>query len=410
MANVKHNLLSAIKVKTLTTSGTYTDGATLTLRVSDTGNKRWVQRIAIDGKQRNIGLGAYPAVGLAEARTKAQENARAVRESRNPIEEKREARRESRERAALKTFWEIAQEVIEKNNESWTTPKSKQRWTSTLLRYAVPVIGDKRPRDITVSDIEQVLEPIWLSKKDTASRLRQQIGAVFEYAMAREWCQGNPAGTPVLRILPKRPKKGNQQFRTMPYADLPAALNAVHDSTADFSTKLAVEFLALTSGRSGETRKAVWSEIDLAGAKWVIPAARMKSRKEHRVPLSDRVLEILEKARELKSNDDLIFPSRNTGRPYSDSTFSKLFRELEIPAVPHGMRSCFKNWTREELPNPDHVMVEIAMAHEVGTEVEKAYGTSDMFEKRRALMQEWADFLTAGMERSRWQQTTMELI
>ena len=326
MANVKHNLLSAIKVKTLTTSGTYTDGATLTLRVSDTGNKRWVQRIAIDGKQRNIGLGAYPAVGLAEARTKAQENARAVRESRDPIEEKREARRESRERAALKTFWEIAQEVIEKNNESWTTPKSKQRWTSTLLRYAVPVIGDKRPRDITVSDIEQVLEPIWLSKKDTASRLRQQIGAVFEYAMAREWCQGNPAGTPVLRILPKRPKKGNQHFRTMPYADLPAALNAVHDSTADFSTKLAVEFLALTSGRSGETRKAVWSEIDLAGAKWVIPAARMKSRKEHRVPLSDRVLEILEKARELKSNDDLIFPSRNTGRPYSDSTFSKLFQ------------------------------------------------------------------------------------
>ena len=273
MANVKHNLLSAIKVKTLTTSGTYTDGATLTLRVSDTGNKRWVQRIAIDGKQRNIGLGAYPAVGLAEARTKAQENARAVRESRNPIEEKREARRESRERAALKTFWEIAQEVIEKNNESWTTPKSKQRWTSTLLRYAVPVIGDKWPRDITVSDIEQVLEPIWLSKKDTASRLRQQIGAVFEYAMAREWCQGNPAGTPVLRILPKRPKKGNQHFRTMPYADLPAALNAVHDSTADFSTKLAVEFLALTSGRSGETRKAVWSEIDLAGAKWVIPGS-----------------------------------------------------------------------------------------------------------------------------------------
>ena len=185
----------------------------------------------------------------------------------------------------------------------------------------------------------------------------------------------------------------------MPYADLPAALNTVHDSTADPSTKLAVEFLALTAGRSGETRKAIWSEVDLAGAKWVIPTARMKSRKEHRVPLSDRALEILEKARELKSSDDLIFPSRKTGRPYSDSTFSKLFKDLEIPAVPHGMRSCFKNWTREELPNPDHVMVEIAMAHEVGTEVEKAYGTSDMFDKRRALLQEWSDFLTAGMER-----------
>ena len=185
----------------------------------------------------------------------------------------------------------------------------------------------------------------------------------------------------------------------MPYADLPAALNTVHDSTADPSTKLAVEFLAPTAGRSGETRKAIWSEVDLAGAKWVIPAARMKSRKEHRVPLSDRALEILEKARELKSSDDLIFPSRKTGRPYSDSTFSKLFKELEIPAVPHGMRSCFKNWTRVGLPNPDHVMVEIAMAHEVGTEVEKAYGTSDMFDKRRGLLQEWADFLTTGVER-----------
>ena len=150
MANVKHNVLSAAKVKTLTAQGTYTDGATLTLRVSDTGNKRWVQRIAIDGKQRNIGLGAYPAVGLAEARTKAQENARVVRESRNPIQEKREARRESRERAAVKTFWEIAQEVIEKNNESWTSPKSKQRWFNGLLYYAVPAIGDKRPRDTQI--------------------------------------------------------------------------------------------------------------------------------------------------------------------------------------------------------------------------------------------------------------------
>ena len=409
MANVKHNVLSSAQVKALNTPGTYTDGATLTIRVSNTGNKRWVQRIAIEGKQRNLGLGAYPAVGLAEARTKAQENARAVRENRNPIEEKREARRESRERAAVKTFWEVAQEVVEKNEQLWTSPKSKQRWVNTLLNYAVPVIGDKRPRDIKDTDIEKILEPIWLSMVDTSSRLRRQMGKVFEYAMARKWCEGNPAGTPVLSLLPARPKTEGHHFPTIPYADLPAALNAVHYSKADFSTKLAVEFLALTTGRSGETRKAVWSEIDLAGAKWVIPADRMKSRKEHRVPLSDQALEILEKATELKLNNDLVFPNRNTGKPYSDTTFSKLFKELELFTVPHGMRSCFKNWTME-IPNSDHYMAEIALAHEVGNDVEKAYATSDMFDKRRVMMQQWGDFLGSGMERSRLQQTTMALV
>ena len=410
MANVKHNILSAAQVKALNTPGTYTDGATLTLRVSETLNKRWVQRITIDGKQRNMGLGGYPTVGLAEARGRAQENARVVRAGRNPIEEKREAQRESRERAAVKTFWEIAFEVAEKNEAIWTTPKSKQRWVNTLLNHAVPVIGDKRPRDIKDTDILQILEPIWLSKKDTAPRLRRQMEAIFQHAIGRKWCEVNPAGPQVLTLLPTRPKRENKHFRTISYAELPAALNAIHASNADYSTKLAVEFLALTGGRSGETRKAVWSEIDMPGAKWVIPEARMKSRKEHRVPLSDRLLEILEMAWELRSDNDLVFPNRNTGKPYSDSTFSKLFRELELFIVPHGMRSCFKNWTREEIPNCDHVMAEIALAHEVGNEVEQAYATSDMFEKRRAMMQQWSDFLVSGMERSKLQQTTMQLI
>ena len=354
-------------------------------------------------------MGSYPAVGLAEARLKAQENARAVREGRNPIVEKREARRESRDRAAVKTFWEITLEVIQKNETEWTSPKTKQRWVNGVQLYAAPMIGNKRPRDITTEDVERILKPIWLDKQDTANRVLQQMRATFDYAMARKWCETNPASPAILQLLPKRPRgeKGHQP--SMPYNDLPGALNTIHDSSAHPLSKLAIEFLALTAGRIGEVRKGVWSEIELRKGTWTVPAERMKARKEHRVPLSDRAREILEQAAGLGQESGLIFPNTRTGKPYSDATFSKLFREQEIPAVPHGMRSCFKSWTMD-LPYPDHVMAEIALAHTVGNEVEQAYARSDMFEKRRDLMQLWTDFLRSGMERSRLEQTTMALI
>ena len=406
MANVKHFQLTPAGVKALTKPGTYTDGDTLTLRVSwneekEKLYKQWVQRISISGKQRNIGLGGYPKVGLADARKMAKANALAVEQGLDPIQEKRAARREASDRAAVKTFWEIAQEVIEKDSKSRTSPKTSQNWTNTLLKYAVPLIGKKRPREITIHDIEAILKPIWIEKRETANKVLRRIRAIFEYAMTKELCEANPADARIVKILPNRPKNAKNHLRSMPFAELPTALNIVHSSGADYPTKLAVEFLALTAGRSGEVRVAKWSEVDLNSKKWVVPAERMKAGKEHRVPLSRQALDILEKAAALESQNNLIFTNPRTGKPYSDSTFSKLFRELEIPAVPHGMRSCFKNWTRDELRNPDHVMVEIALSHEVGNEVEQAYGTSDMFEKRRGLMQQWADFLAVGMEQNK---------
>ena len=412
MPKRKHEELQAAQIKALTgdNAGTYTDGDTLTLRVAKTGSKNWVQRITIDGKQRNIGLGGYPTVGLKLARKKAKANVLAVEENRDPIEEKRATRREAKERAGVKTFWEIAQEVIETNASSWASPKAKINWTNTLQRYAVPVIGNKRPREITASDIQAVLLPIWIEKKDTANKLLHRIKTVFEYAITKKWCEENPAGPRIRTILPKRPKVEDSHFRTMPYADLPAALVTVKGSIADQFSKLAIEFLALTAARSGEVRLAAWSEIDLTKRTWTVPAARMKARKEHRVPLSDRAVDVLMEADTLAQDSDLVFPNPRRMKPYSDATFSKLFRELDIPSVPHGMRSCFKNWTRDELPNPDHVMAEIALAHEVGTEVEQTYGTSDMFEKRRVMMQEWTNFLDRGMRQSKLQQTTMALI
>ena len=407
MANVKHNILSAARVRTLQKPGTYTDGATLTLRISDTGNKRWVQRISIEGRQRNIGLGAYPAVGLREAREKAQENARDVRDGRNPIEDKKLARKQAKERAAIKTFWEVAQEVIDKNKHVWK-PKTHQRWTNTLLHYAVPFIGHKRPRDITNDDIAQVLLPIWTSKPDTATRIRQEMDAIFDYAIAKDWCDWNPAADHILQILPKRPKTRQKHMRSIPYQDLPAALNTVRDSQADILTKLAIEFLALTATRSGEVRQAVWSEVDLKLNQWTIPPERMKAERQHRVPLTDRTITILQQAAEISTGEGLIFPNRNTGRAYSDSAFSKLFRELGISAVPHGTRQCFRNWTSDQ-PNTDHIMAEVALAHDVGTEVQKAYLTKDMFEKRRIMMQGWTNFLVQGMEQDDRKQTRMAL-
>ena len=406
MSNIKHQQLKAAKLNTLT-PGIYTDGETLTFLVSETGKRRWIQRITIDHRQRKMGLGSYPAVGLSEARDKARENVRAVRDGRNPIEERKAARKEAKERAAIKTFWEVAQEVIDKNKKGWEK-KTEQRWTNTLMCYAVPVIGRKRPRDITNDDVVQVLQPIWTSKPDTATRVRQELDTIFDYAMAKGWCQHNPAGKHILQVLPKRPRTRQNHMKSLPYDDLPAALNAVRDSQADILTKLAIEFLALTAARSGEVRKAIWSEVDLKSNKWTLPPERMKARREHRVPLTDRMIAILQQAAEISTENGLIFPNRNTGRAYSDSAFSKLFRELEIPAVPHGTRQSFTNWTSDQ-PNTDHIMVDVALAHDVGNEVRKAYLTNDMFEKRRTMMQKWTDFLVQGMDRDDRKQTRMEI-
>ena len=182
---------------------------------------------------------------------------------RDPIAEKKEARREAIDRAGVKTFWEIAQEVIENKSEGWTDPKAETDWTNTLLRYAVPVIGDKRPREVTKTNIQSILMPIWVKKKDTADKVLHRIRAVFEYAIEKDWCEVNPAGPRIRTLLPKRPRTEDKHFRSMPYQDLPAALVTIQGSIADRSSKLAIELQALTAARSGEVRNAKWKEIDL---------------------------------------------------------------------------------------------------------------------------------------------------
>ena len=205
MANIRHNVLSATKVKTLTTPGTYTDGATLTLRVSDTGNKRWVQRITIDGKQRNIGLGAYPAVGLAEARERTQENARAIRQGRNPIKEKRAARERLEEQDFIPAFREAAAAVIEIYRPTWKNDKTAKQWEGSLNKHVFPAMGDKRISEITTAHVTSILEPIWTKHEDVSRKLFQKMAVIFRHAISKGWRTDNPADKRATDGLPQTP-------------------------------------------------------------------------------------------------------------------------------------------------------------------------------------------------------------
>ena len=369
------------------------DGNGLYLNVAPKGSKSWVQRIAINGRKRDIGLGSYPTISLARAREMAHANKVAVAEGRDPLKEKHEAREAARTPSpSVPTFAEAASHVIELRRPIWSNPKHAAQWESTLATYAFPAIGNRPVDRITSGDVLAILTPIWTAKHETASRVRQRMEVVFDWAIATGWRLDNPAGKAVLRVLP-RTAKLKRRHRSLPYREVPDALIRVRRSPADLVTRLSFEFLVLTAARSGEVRKSTWSEIDLGSATWTVPEERMKARREHRVPLSVRCLEILAEARELNGRDqDLIFPGWS-GKPLSDMTYGALLRREEVPAVAHGFRSSFKNWCMEASGIPDRQLVsELALAHDVGDETEKAYSTTDLLEERRPLMEAWAGF------------------
>ena len=392
----KANALTAAHVKNAG-PGDYTDGGGLTLRVSKSGARHWFQRIRIQGKQQNLAIGSYPAVSLAEARRKALENTAAVLDGRNPIEERRAAREAATAKAGTPTFRQMAEVVIELRRPTWSSVKHAGQWTSTLQTYAYPVIGGKRIDEITTADTLAVLTPIWNSKTETATRVRQRMEAVFDYAIAQGWRTGNPAGGALSKALPHRPRL-KQHHPALPYAEVPAALHAVRESSADAVTRLAFEFMVLTAARAGEVRGAAWAEVDLEVATWTIPAARMKARKEHRVPLSDQAVAVLLESRTPGGGDGLIFPAKRNGGPLSNMVFEMLLRRLQIPAVPHGFRSSFRDWTLEATATP-WAVAEAALAHTLGNALTAAYARTDLFERRRTLMQEWASFCCEAGQR-----------
>ena len=393
MAHKTPRRLSAAFCRNVRHSGTskkverYGDGAGLMLSVSPGGSRHWVQRIVIRGRRRAFGLGSYPGVSLAEARQIALKNRTIARAGGDPL------------RGDVPTFRAAAADVIDLRSAAWKPgSKSPAQWRSSLATYAYPVIGDMTVDRISSADVLAVVRPIWNSKRETAQRVRQRISTILLWCVAQGHRTDDPAGKAVLQALPATGRV-RQHYRALPYQDVPAALRRIQATGAWVGTKLAIEYLILTACRSGEVRGARWDEIDHDRRLWTVPAERMKARTAHRVPLSGRCMELLAEAREISTiptleylaGNPLVFPSVR-GRTLSDNTLSKLCREHDVGAVPHGFRSSFRDWASEQTSTP-HAVMEQALAHTVPSAVERAYARSDLLDKRRALMAAWEAFV-----------------
>ncbi len=382
--------LTALSIEALSEPGRHGNG--LYLHLAPSGTKSWVQRIVINEKRRDIGLGSYPTVSLAQARSLASDNRSAVSEGRDPLAEKRHAKDVARHPTpSVPTFAEAAARVIELHRPTRSNPKHAAQWSSTLRTYAFPFMGEKAVDEITPSDTLAVLEPIWIAKPETASRVRQRMEAVMDWAVIRgHRPPENPAGKHLLKALPNV-KRLKEHHRALPYRDVPATLRKARRRNARPLMRLCFEFLVLTANRSGEVREAQWNEIDWNVCLWTIPAERMKARREHRVPLSGRAVEILRDAWELTGPDGCIFPGPRSGTPISDMGLTQLLRREKIDAVPHGFRSSFRDWAAKQSRAP-WAVCEASLAHSIGNSVEQAYMRSDLLEQRRELMQQWADY------------------
>ena len=386
------NMLSATFVTTVKTPGRYGDGRgglglSLLVRTAARGHttKCWTQSVRIDRKPTSIGLGRYPVVTLALARQRALENAQAIAEGRDP-----------RRRAArtVPTFAEACETVISIHAGGWKPGgKNEQNWRSTMRDYVFPRLGDTPVDAVTGKDVMAVLLPIWTTKTETAGRVRRRISAVMKWAVAQGHRTDNPAGDAISAALPNNNAQVTHRA-ALPHPQVGAAVAKVRRSGAYRGAVLSFEYLVLTAARSAEVRGATWDEIDLEAAVWTISAQRMKAAREHRVPLSDRALAVLEEARrELPQADNLVFPSQK-GRMQGHHPMGKMMRRLEIGAVPHGFRSSFRDWAAECTETPREVC-ELALAHVNSDRVEAAYRRTDLFERRRVLMQQWTDYIAA---------------
>ena len=390
MPVTKRNALIAAQVPNLPT-GEHTDGAGLVLRVSENGRRHWVLRTRFQGKAKNVGMGAYPGTTLKQARKDAEAARKMIADGFDPVSRRVEVQEANR----VPFFIEAALRYIELNRPSWRNAKHAAQWESTLQTYAYPTIGDKPVDQITSNDVMELLEAIWHTKRETAGRVRQRLSAIFAYSMARGWCTSDPASPAILRVLPKA-KPDVNHHPALAYTDVPKVLRQVEMSTSYPATKLAFRLLALTATRSGEVRGMSWDEINWDSQTWTIPMQRTKTAREHRVPLSSAAMRVLEEAWGYSSGeqDALIFTAPRSGGQLSDMTLLALLRRLKVPAVPHGLRSSFRSWAAEQ--GADWATAEASLGHAIGNAVERSYQRSDLLEPRRALMQQWADYLTCG--------------
>ena len=388
------NRLSALKVARAKQPGMYADGGGLYLRVAEGGSKQWVFRYAVGTRDRDMGLGPVHTLTLPEAREKARE-ARLLRlEGIDPIEAKR-ARMAALKAADARamTFKQCAEGFIKDNEASWTSARHRQEWVGSLVRLVYPTLGSLPVAAIDTPLVLKVLKPIWEKTPETASRVRGRIENVLGWATVHHYRAGdNPArwGGLLEHALPARSKIAKvEHHAALPYAEIGAFVAKLRQDSGVAAACL--QFITLTAARLDEARSATWDEIDLPNRIWIVPARRMKADKEHRVPLSAGAVVILKRMQEIRQSD-YVFPGRLEGRPIGDNTIWRLAKEAAGSDITiHGLRSSFRDWAAERTSFPREV-AEMALAHAIPNAVERAYRRSDLFEKRRKLMETWTEF------------------
>ena len=379
--------LTAVRVRGVTEPGRYADGNGLYLEVEASGAKRWTLRTVIVGKRCDIGLGSTSLVSLAEAREEAARLRRIARKGGDPLADRR------RERRTVLTFRAAAEKVHAAHSAAFRNPRHKTQWLVSLKNDVFPILGDRPIDAIDSSDMLKVLSPIWTKKPETARRLKQRMKVVLDWAKASGYRRGDNPVDGITKVLPKV-RGVAAHHAALPYAQVPAFIEALRGADAGESTKLAFEFLILTASRTSEVLGARWAEIDVDAKMWTIPAARIKAGREQRVPLSPRCLELLELAEAIKDGGPFVFPGRSSKASLSNMVFLMQLRRLDRKSItPHGFRSSFRDWAAERT-NFARVVVEAALAHIVKDKTEAAYFRSDLLEQRRKLMDTWGRFAT----------------
>ena len=380
-------LLSATSLSKLRKlPGRHADGGGLYLEVGATGSASWLVRMQKAGKRRDFGLGSADKLTLAKAR-EARDLVRGQFEAGlDPVAERRKA-------DGIPTFRVAAATVHKAQKTAWSEGKHGDQWIRSLELYAFPRIGDVPVNKIDRHEILDVLLPIWVEKNETARRVRQRIGSILDWAFVKGFRETEAPMRALSRGLPRiNAERGH--FEAMPYADVPGFITRLRDG--DSMGRLALEALVLTAARSGEVRGATWSELDLGGALWSIPAERMKGNRPHLIPLSPAAVAVFRRALALRTGDAaLVFPGLVKGKPISDATMGKVLRVMGSTAKPHGFRSSFKDWCGEVAGFPNELS-EAALAHAIGNKSEAAYRRGTLLDRRRVMMSAWAGYCEGG--------------
>ena len=380
------NKLTAMTVKKLSKPGKYADGNNLYLQIDISGARRWILRLTVGHRRRDMGLGSTMIVSLEKARQLARLYRGIAKSGGDPFLERQ------KERGFKVTFAYCAQKVHELNKPTWKNEKFALQWYSSLENHVLPKIGELPISQITSSDILGVLSPIWNTRTDTARKLKQRIRLIIKWARAKGYFQGDDPVELAEQALPRK-KRSDNHHKSLSYKDVPDLIVKIKESKISLPTQLAIQFTILSACRTSEVLRASWDEIDMQNLIWTIPAKRMKTGKIHEVPISSGMKDILKDAKDKIGSPDYIFSSDQSGKELSNNTLRlAVQKRLGIDTTIHGMRSSFKDWA-SETTNFANEVSEMALAHVIPNKTEAAYRRGNLMDKRRHLMQIWSDFI-----------------